>query len=97
MLVAVFTLLHHHRWQALVLPTHPLHTFFTMQSSLHQYFPATKAGVARPTKDVEHTRAILTDVDVEECKPNPFDMLPIEVCRVPCTCGNLTDETVSRR
>lgn len=96
-LVAAHIQLHHPRRQALVLPPLQLHTFFAMQSSLHQYFPATKAGVCRPAKDDEYTRAVAADTDVEQYKPNPFDILPIEVCRSRCTCENFNDETVPRR
>lgn len=70
---------------------------FTMQSSIHQFFPATKAGVSRPPKDVTQAHAVVADTDVEEYKPNPFDLLPIEVCHIRCTYGNVTDATVPRR
>lgn len=96
-LVTALTRLHHPRWQVLVLPPLPFHTFFTMQSSLHQYFPATKAGVCRPAKDDEHARVVDVDAGVDENKPNPFDVLPIEVCHVRCTWRNITDEPVPRR
>ncbi|KAK4507465.1 hypothetical protein PRZ48_001200 [Zasmidium cellare] len=50
-----------------------------MQSNINQYFRAAKGGIVRPKEDIVHKKDPVVEVHVDEHKPNPFNILPIEM------------------
>ncbi|KAF2161817.1 hypothetical protein M409DRAFT_27873 [Zasmidium cellare ATCC 36951] len=50
-----------------------------MQSNINQYFRASKGGIVRPKEDIVHKKDAVVDVHVDDHRPNPFDILPIEM------------------